>query len=275
VAFTVDSAGDEDGLALLCAGLVDVAGSTRSPTPAEAGACRQAGIDLVELRYASASLVVATSRDNDETGCLSFVDLYALLGGRSAGFSRWSDAADLASELGLDATRYPDAELVVAGPSPAEPLSGLLRQVVLSDVAGDAGLPDSIRSDLDPSDPDAIVDALAGSQASIGWLPFPTVSSNAGRVRAIPLSQRPGEECVRPTTETIADGTYPASVPLLLHAGLDPDRPDRDLSATRSFVGFMLDDAYRASVTSEARFNGYVPLPPDQLDETVDRWANT
>ena len=54
--------------------------------------------------------------------CLSFLDLYALLGPESQGFAKWSDADALAGELGsLDGfgdshAPYPDAALDVTAP---------------------------------------------------------------------------------------------------------------------------------------------------------------
>ena len=51
----------------------------------------------------------------NEVECLSFADLYALIGPESEGFENWSDAQALATELGSD-TEFPDAPLDITGP---------------------------------------------------------------------------------------------------------------------------------------------------------------
>jgi phosphate transport system substrate-binding protein len=268
---TVDAADEADGYSRLCAGLLDLAGVARAPTSAETGSCQQAGIDLVELPLASQSVVLATSRHNRGVGCLSFVDLYALLGGESTGFRRWSDAAELASSLGSD-TSFPGDGLDLAGPVRAGPLSDLLHQLVLDGIAAERGVGPGMRSDFDGSeDPEVIVSLLASSEAGLGWLSLPTVNANAGRIKALLLSRGPGEECIRPAADSIADGSYPASRPITIQVGLGPGGAS---PIVRSFVAFLLGNGYQRDVAGDP-LTGYLPLPPERLDVTADLWAAT
>ena len=78
--------------------------------------CEENGISYIELQIGIDGLSVITSPENADVTCLSFGDLYALLGPESQGFDNWSDADALADEIGADFGEihapYPDAELV-------------------------------------------------------------------------------------------------------------------------------------------------------------------
>ena len=60
-------------------------------------------------------MTVMTNPANTAVTCLSFADLYALIGPESTGFKKWSDAQALAKELGSNTT-FPDADLTITGP---------------------------------------------------------------------------------------------------------------------------------------------------------------
>ena len=67
------------------------------------------------VRLRDADPVLLANPNNDDVECLSFADLYALIGPESNGFADWSDAQDLATELG-SSTELPDATLDLTGP---------------------------------------------------------------------------------------------------------------------------------------------------------------
>ena len=65
-------------------------------------ACADAGIEFIELKVAFDGISVLTNPANDAVECLSFADLYALIGPESEGFDNWSDAQDARHRAGLD-----------------------------------------------------------------------------------------------------------------------------------------------------------------------------
>ncbi|HEX2296702.1 MAG TPA: substrate-binding domain-containing protein, partial [Actinomycetota bacterium] len=95
VAISVDGPGTGDGFELFCKGEIDVSDASRAIEPEEAAACKDAGIDYVELKVGIDGITVLTSPENDEVACLDFHDLYALLGPESEGFESWADANGL------------------------------------------------------------------------------------------------------------------------------------------------------------------------------------
>src|SRR5690606_13663147 len=76
----VDDPGTGDGFAQFCDGEIDVADASRRIKPEEAARCEANGVEFVELEVAFDGIVVLTSAGNDDVECLTFEDLYALLG---------------------------------------------------------------------------------------------------------------------------------------------------------------------------------------------------
>src|SRR6056297_3599307 len=81
VAVTVEGPGTGDA---------DMTGASRAIKAEEIENCEEAGIEFVELQVAVDGLSVITSVENDAVECLSFVDLYALLGPDATGIDNWS-----------------------------------------------------------------------------------------------------------------------------------------------------------------------------------------
>ena len=104
----VDGPGTGDGFALFCDGETDIADASRPIKEEEIAACEDGGIEFIELKIAFDGIVGHHDPANDTVECLSFADLYALLGPESEGFNNWTDAQRWPSELG-STTRVPDA----------------------------------------------------------------------------------------------------------------------------------------------------------------------
>ena len=120
VAISVSGPGTGDGFEQFCAGETDVSDASRPIDAEEVTACEDAGIEFIELKIGIDGISVITSTANDAVTCLSFADLYALLGPESQGIDNWSGADSLAAELpegfGALHTPYPDAGLAITAP---------------------------------------------------------------------------------------------------------------------------------------------------------------
>src|SRR5918998_962065 len=135
VAISVDGPGTGDGFELFCKGEIDVSDASRPIEAEEAGACKKAGIEYVELKVGIDGITVLTSPENEAVTCLDFHDLYALLGPESEGFESWSDANDLAEEVGAGNAPYPDAPLDVTAPGEESGTYDSFAELVLEDIA--------------------------------------------------------------------------------------------------------------------------------------------
>ncbi|MGF1597087.1 MAG: PstS family phosphate ABC transporter substrate-binding protein [Acidimicrobiales bacterium] len=266
----VDPTGDDHGFLLACGGLSDLVTSTRVPTVDEQASCRDQGVDLFTVSLAFESVVVVANRSTEPLDCLSFVDLYALFGDRSAGFDDWADAGALAVDLGSSIASYPAGPLVVTGPSPADPLHHRFQAVVMERLA-DLVPGASIRADLTVvHDPENMAATVASAEGAVGWVDHSQVLAAGTSVRFLALSRLPSEPCVAPSTATIVDGSYPASRPVLLSVALPIDG-ELD-PAVAAVVGFLLDAGYERAVTGSFGRFGYVMLPSDRRAEMLAEW---
>jgi phosphate transport system substrate-binding protein len=266
--YEVDGPGTGDGFALFCEGEIDVADASRPISEEEVAACEENGIPWVELKVAVDGISVLTSPANDAVSCLSFGDLYALLGPESQGFDAWNAADELAAELdgefGASNGPFPDAPLEVTAPGEESGTYDSFLEIVFGDIAEARGQDEVARPDYTASaDDNVIIEGIGGADTSLGWVGFAFYEENAGAVTALEVDG--GDGCVAPTPETIASNEYPISRDLFIY--VNTDRADAN-PAVADYVDFYLSDEGIALV-EEA---GYVSLTPEALDETRAAW---
>jgi phosphate transport system substrate-binding protein len=270
---TVDGPGTGDGFKLFCDGETDISDASRTIKDSEAETCTANGIEYTELQVAFDGIAVMTSPNND-IACLSFVDLYALLGGQSEGFENWSDANDLAAELGSDVAPYPDAPLDISAPGTESGTYDSFIEIVLEGIGAEQEGEDGqfIRQDFaGQADDNVIIEGIAGSDTSLGWVGFAFAEENLDRVKEIAIAAEPGGDCVSPTVETIADGSYPVSRGLYIYVN---NAKVAENPALAGYVDHYLGDGYTEGVTKAFGDSGYIELPADLLDATRAAWES-
>lgn len=270
VAISVDGPGTGDGFELFCKGDTDVSDASRPIEPEEAAACKKAGIDYVELKVGIDGITVLTSPENDAVTCLDFHDLYALLGPESEGFESWSDANGLAEEIGAGNAPYPDAPLDVTAPGEESGTYDSFAELVLEDVAyEERGIAEDdpvVRPDYQASGNDnVILQGIEGSSSSLGWVGFSFFAQAGDAVNGIEIDG--GDGCVAPTTESIADGSYPIARELFVYVN---SAKAEENAALAGFVDYYLSEEGLASV-AEA---GYVDLPEEEMQASLDAWSS-
>jgi phosphate transport system substrate-binding protein len=270
--YTVEGPGTGDGFALFCNGETDISDASRAISEEEIAACEENGIEYVELQVAFDGLSVITAADNTDVSCLSFLDLYALLGPESEGFESWSDANDLAAELeeelgeefGASNAPYPDAELSVTAPGEESGTFDSFVELALADIAEARGADETTRPDYTASGNDnVIVEGITGTPSSLGWVGY-AFAREAEGLKLIEVDG--GDGCVAPSDETVADESYPISRPLFIYPSLARVNDNPTLA---SFVDFYVSDE-GLPLAGEV---GYVPLNAEQTQATRDAWA--
>ena len=270
VEYSVDGPGTGDGFALFCAGEIDVADASRAIKEEEAAVCEENGVTYVELQVGIDGLSIITSPDNADVTCLSFGDLYALLGPESQGFENWGDADALGGEIGAEFGEihapYPDAPLEVTAPGEESGTYDSFVELVIADVA-EARSQDLItRPDYQASaDDNVIVENIGGTPGSLDWVGFAFADENSDSVTSLEVDG--GDGCVAPTPETIASGDYPISRPLFIYVNADEAASRPELAA---FVDYYLSDEGIAAVIEA----DYVALDESALEETRAAWES-
>ena len=265
VDIAVDGPGTGDGFQLFCEGSTDMSNASRPIKDEEAAACESNGVEFIELKVGIDGLSVITSASNDSLRCVTFNDLYALVGPESTGFKNWSDAQELATELGSTST-FPDADLDVYGPGEESGTYDSFVEIVLEDLAEARNNDAQTRADYTSSPQDnVIVEGVAGSKTSLGWVGFAFATESEG-VKALEVDD--GESgCVAPTAESIAQGEYPIARDLFVY--VNAKRVDGN-PVVAQFVEFFLSDEGIRSVSDV----GYVALDDSALAKTREAFKD-
>ncbi len=200
VATSVEGPGTGDGFARFCAGETDISDASRPISDEEIAACEGAGISYVELHIATDGLTVLTSPENEAVSCLAFTDLYALLGPESEGFANWSDANELAAELGAPNAPYAEEALVITAPGEESGTYDTFVEFVIADISEERLGEDNdfTRADYNASANDnVIVQGITENPTSLGWVGFAFYEANQDVLKALEVDN--GESgCVAP-----------------------------------------------------------------------------
>jgi phosphate transport system substrate-binding protein len=272
VDYTVDGPGTGDGFALFCNGETDINDASRTIKDEERAACDAKGVKYIELQIGIDGISVMTSPSNSAVTCLSFLDLYALIGPESEGFAKWSDANALAGELGsltgsygASHAPYPDVALDITAPGEESGTYDTFVGFALTAIAGERSKDAAARPDYTASgDDNVIIEGIAGSDSSLGWVGFAFADQNKDKVKSLQIDG--GKGCVAPNDDTIASGEYPMSRPLFIY--VNTDKADSN-PALQAFVDYYLSDAGIAAVTEA----DYIAMPQDKLDASRSAWT--
>ena len=257
---SVEGPGTGDGFKKFCAGETDISDASRAIKDEEQAACAKAGITFTELRIANDALTVLTNEKNDAIDCLTFEDLYGLVGPESEGVKNWKDAKAKGATSDL-----PDAPLEIFAPGTESGTYDSFYELAIKDIAEAKGVPDNeqIRPDYGGlANDNEIVSGLQSVDSSFGWVGFAFAEEATG-VRELRIDG--GDGCVAPSAETVADGTYPLARPLFIYVNNEKLATNQSLS---DFVDFYLSDEGMAAVPEV----GYVPLAAADLEATRKVW---
>jgi len=249
-AVSVDESGTGAGFARFCRAETELAAASRRMSSVERARCVRAGRRPVEVQVANDGVAVAAHADL-EVDCLSVGQLRRLL--RPG--SRVASLATLAPDL-------PDTPLEIFTPGEGSGTFDFFTTVIL-DRAGRQRT-----SGVQTSSDDAqVLTGIATTVGGIGYVNLRAIERSGQDVATVAVDA--GNGCVRPSVESVQDGTYaPLARPLFLYAA------ERDLAR-----GAPVLDLLR-SVTAEyeqlADDASAVPMTPEQARQAtaeLERYA--
>jgi phosphate transport system substrate-binding protein len=275
VSVSVEGPGTGDGFELFCTGETDISDASRPIDEEEIQVCEENGIEYTELEVALDGISVLTATDNSQaSGCLAKADLYALVGPESEGFDQWSDANGLGEEVGGVAVPYPDAPLAITAPGEESgTYDAFIELAEFEDLGVERGLSEdeaaTTRPDYQASSNDnVIIEGIAGTASSFGWVGFSFYEQNQEAVKAFEITEGDAGGCVAPSFETISDGSYPLSRSLFIYVN---NEKAAQSEALRAYVDLYLsDDGLRTAVEEVS----YVVLPDDRMAQTRQVWED-
>jgi len=239
VKVTVGVSGTGGGFKKFCRGETDVSNASRPIMAEEMKACREAGIEYVELPIAFDAITVVVHPQNDWADELTVAELKKM----------WEPAAQGVIEDWRQVSgRFPARSLKLAGPGADSGTFDYFTEAVV-------GRPKSSRGDyLASEDDNVIVQFVSRDHGALGYFGLAYYLENADKVKAVRIKKDESSPAVAPSVEAVKSGTYqPLSRPIFLYVNA---ASARDKPQVREFVEFYLQHAAEL-----AREVGYVDLP--------------
>jgi phosphate transport system substrate-binding protein len=249
VRVTVGVSGSGGGFEKFCAGETDISNASRPIKEEEMALCEEAGIEYVEVPVAFDGLSVVVHPSNDWATCLKPEELGKMWEPAAEGeVVSWSQVRD----------GYPETDLVLYGPGTDSGTYDYFTDAT----TGEEG---ESRGDYTASEDDnIIVQGISSDEGGLGFFGFAYYEENKDSLKIVEIENSDGD-CVIPTLETIADGSYnPLARPIFFYVKKEALETKPEVAA---FVNFHLDLANEFLIEEV----GYVALPADIHERVVAR----
>lgn len=238
VRVTVGVSGTGGGFKKFCRGETDLTGASRPILKKEMEACREAGIQYLELPVAYDALTVVVNPQNDWLKSITVAELKKL----------WEPAAQQnVTNWKQINPAWPDQPIKLFGPGADSGTFDYFTEAVV-------GKAKSSRGDYTASEDDnVLVKGVSMDRGALGYFGYAYYAENSRKLKAVPVVAAAGKPAVAPSPETVKNGSYqPLSRPVFIYVSAKAlDRPE-----VREFIDFYLAQA-PALVTAVK----YVPLP--------------
>lgn len=244
------NSGTSAGFQRFFRGETDVTGASRPIREDELRRAEEAGIEFIELPIGYDGITITTHPSNDFVSCLTVSELNAIWRNGSP-VQQWSDVREA----------FPDKEIRLYGRSPASGTYDYFTEAI----NGERG---NIRDNYNASDTDnAVVQGVSRDQSGLAFFGLSYYENNSESLRLIAVDNEQGEGCVRPTQETVANGTYqPLARPEFIYVNVARMQENPEVV---SFVRHYIANAQRFVSQAE-----YIPFEEDVYDTVMQRFEN-
>ncbi len=238
VKVTIGISGTGGGFKKFSRGETNISDASRPIKDKEKKACAENNINYIQLEVAYDGLAVLVNPQNDWVDSFTIEELKKIWEPAAQGkIMKWNQIRP----------EWPDKEIHLFGPGVASGTYDYFTEAIV----GKSG---SSRGDFTASEDDhVLVQGIAGDKYSLGFFGLAYYAENKDKLTLIGVHN--GEKIVKPTLETVSNGTYrPLSRPLFIYVNsTSVKRPD-----VVEFVNFYIDNA--AELSKDV---GYIPLPKE------------
>lgn len=248
----VGISGTGGGFKRFCRGETDISNASRPIKATEKTACKESGVEFIELPIAYDAMAVVVNPNNTWVDSLTVDELKKIWAPEAQGVvTKWSQVRD----------GFPDEPLVLYG---AGTDSGTFDYFTEA-VNGKSG---SSRGDYTASEDDnVLVEGVGTEKGGLGYFGLAYYEQNKDRVKDVPIDdgkQDNGSGPVTPSSETVMNGTYqPLARPIFIYVSAKALEREN----IQKFVEFYLDNA--AELVEEV---GYIPLQPEAYQAVKERF---
>jgi phosphate transport system substrate-binding protein len=240
VKITVGTSGTGGGFEKFCAGETDISNASRPiKDDEEVPVCEKAGVKYSEVQVANDGIAVVSNPDL-KVDCLTTDQLKEL----------WNQGSKIKSLSEID-PKLPDTQLSLFGPGTD---SGTF-DYFTDEINGEEGVS---REDYQPSEDDnVLVQGVEGEPGGLGYFGFSYYEQNQDKLNLIGVDG--GDGCVKPSTESIQDGSYtPLGRPLFMYPSAKAiKRPE-----VKAFMDYVVENYQPIAEASQI-----VPMSQSQADK--------
>ncbi len=240
VKIAVAFSGTGGGFKKFCRGETDISNASRPITKAEIEACKQGGVEFVELPVAYDALSILVNRQNTFAQCLTVAQLKAI----------WEPNSKITTWKQINPA-WPDRRIVLFGAGTDSGTFDYFTEAIMGKVG-------AIRKDYFPSEDDnVILRGVTGNPYAMAFVGYAYYEENKDKARALAVDG--GKGCVVPSRETVVNGSYtPLSRPLFIYV----NAKSLERKEVRDFIDFYLSPQARRAIRS----TGYVELPNEAYE---------
>jgi phosphate transport system substrate-binding protein len=232
----IGTSGTGGGFKKFCRGETDISNASRPILEKEMAACKEKGIEYVELPIAYDAITVVVNPGNTWATSLKTEELKKMWEPGAAGkVKSWKDIR----------TGFPDTTLRLFGPGASSGTFDYFTEAI-------NGKAKVGRGDYTASEDDnVLVKGVSGDKGGLGYFGYSYYEANKAALKAVGIDS--GKGAVLPSVETVKNGTYaPLSRPLFIYVNAKSmDKPD-----VKAFVDFYLANGAKISTATK-----YIPLP--------------
>jgi phosphate transport system substrate-binding protein len=236
VKVTVGESGTGGGFKKFCRGEIDISDASRPISQKEIDACKEAGIQYIELPIAFDALTVVVNSKNDWVKTLTVDELKKI----------WQPGSSVKNWKQVNPA-FPDKTMGLYGPGTASGTFDYFTEAI-------NGKSKASRTDYTPSEDDnVLVQGVTGNVGGMAYFGLAYYEENKDKLRAVPVAAKAGSPGVLPSAATVMDGTYqPLSRPIFIYVNATAAAFKPEVKA---FVNYYLDNA--PTLVKEVK---YVPL---------------
>jgi phosphate transport system substrate-binding protein len=238
VQITVGTSGTGGGFEKFCAGETDISDASRPiKDDEEVPVCKKNSVSYGEVQIANDGIAVVTNKAL-AVDCLTTDQLKEV----------WNKGSKVKSLADVD-PKLPDTQLSLYGPGTD---SGTF-DFFTDEINGEEGV---TREDYEPSEDDnQLVTGVEGDDGGLGYFGFSYYEGAQDQLNLVGIDA--GDGCVKPSTETIQDGSYkPLARPLFMY----PSEKAMSRPEVKAFMEFVV--ANQADIAEAAKI---VPLTDEQV----------
>jgi phosphate transport system substrate-binding protein len=233
---TVGISGTGGGFKKFCRGESDISDASRPILKLEMEACKQAGIEYIELPVAFDALTVMIHPKNEWAGVMTVAELKKVWEPAAQGkITNWNQVRP----------NWPNAPLKLFGAGADSGTFDYFTEAI-------TGKAKSSRGDFTASEDDnVLVQGIANDRNALGFFGYAYYSENKNRLKAVAVDN--GKGPVAPSEKTVLDGTYqPLSRPIYIYVS----KKSAGKPEVKEFVEFYMKNA--SNLVKQVK---YVPLP--------------